>query len=93
MIREIDKLRGSRKEYAEERTKWVELLSKAGGGKKDDLKFKRLYILTLIIMNRIENNFAILPCYYVPARKDGKRVRMVSNPVEINMIFYFSKFI
>lgn len=44
-------------------------------------------------MNRIENNFAILPCYYVPARKDGKRVRMVSNPVEINMIFYFSKFI
>lgn len=30
LARELDKLRACRKEYAEERSKWMELLSKAG---------------------------------------------------------------
>ena len=30
LAREIDKLRACRKEYAEERSKWMELLAKAG---------------------------------------------------------------
>ena len=61
--------------------------SRKQGAKKDDLKFKRLYILTLI-MNRIENNFAMLPCYYVPACKKEK-CTIVSNPVEISIFLFF----